>query len=62
MDNHVNRGLMTIEKDYMERALALASGGLFYASPNPMVGAVIVGPDGRIIGEGFHRRCGEGHA
>ena len=53
---------MTIEKDYMERALALASGGLFYASPNPMVGAVIVGPDGRIIGEGFHRRCGEGHA
>ena len=53
---------MTIEKDYMERALALASGGLFYASPNPMVGAVIVGPDGRIIGEGFHRRCVEGHA
>ncbi|MDE5635651.1 MAG: bifunctional diaminohydroxyphosphoribosylaminopyrimidine deaminase/5-amino-6-(5-phosphoribosylamino)uracil reductase RibD, partial [Muribaculaceae bacterium] len=29
--------------------------------PNPMVGAVIV-RDGRIIGEGYHRRCGEGHA
>ena len=31
------------------------------ASPNPMVGAVIVA-DGRIIGEGYHVRCGEGHA
>jgi diaminohydroxyphosphoribosylaminopyrimidine deaminase/5-amino-6-(5-phosphoribosylamino)uracil reductase len=29
--------------------------------PNPMVGAVIV-HDGRIIGEGYHIRAGEGHA
>lgn len=27
-----------------------------------MVGAVIVSGDGRIIGEGYHVRCGEGHA
>lgn len=27
-----------------------------------MVGAVIVDASGRIIGEGWHRRCGEGHA
>jgi diaminohydroxyphosphoribosylaminopyrimidine deaminase/5-amino-6-(5-phosphoribosylamino)uracil reductase len=27
-----------------------------------MVGAVIVSADGRIIGEGYHARCGEGHA
>ena len=27
-----------------------------------MVGAVIVSADGRIIGEGYHVRCGEGHA
>ena len=27
-----------------------------------MVGAVIVAADGRIIGEGYHVRCGEGHA
>lgn len=47
---------------YMRRALELARNGLGYASPNPMVGAVIVAPDGRIIGEGWHRRCGEGHA
>lgn len=46
----------------MSRALGLASNGELHASPNPMVGAVIVAPDGRIIGEGWHRRCGEGHA
>lgn len=47
---------------YMRRALELAAHGRGSTSPNPMVGAVIVAPDGRIIGEGFHRRCGEPHA
>lgn len=46
----------------MRRALQLARNGELHASPNPMVGAVIAAPDGRIIGEGWHRRCGEGHA
>lgn len=46
----------------MRRALELASRGEGNTSPNPMVGAVIVAPDNRIIGEGYHRRCGEGHA
>lgn len=50
-----------IDLRYMRRALRLARHGLGNTSPNPMVGAVIV-CDGRIIGEGFHRRCGEGHA
>ncbi len=45
----------------MRRALQLARGGWEHASPNPMVGAVVV-CDGRIVGEGFHRRCGEAHA
>ena len=45
----------------MRRAIQLARNGQFFASPNPMVGAVIVHND-KIIGEGFHRRCGEGHA
>lgn len=53
---------MKIDEQYMRRALSLARNGLFHASPNPMVGAVIVAPDGRIIGEGWHRRCGEAHA
>lgn len=46
----------------MFRALELARMGAGHVSPNPMVGAVIVAPDGRIIGEGFHRRYGEAHA
>ena len=47
---------------YMRRALQLARLGAGHTSPNPMVGAVIVGPDGTIIGEGWHRQCGQGHA
>lgn len=51
-----------VDERYMRRALQLAALGAGHTSPNPMVGAVIVGPDGGIIGEGWHRRCGEGHA
>lgn len=47
---------------YMRRCLQLARNGQQLAKPNPMVGAVIVSKDGRIIGEGYHVRCGEGHA
>ena len=50
------------DEAYMRRALELAALGEAHASPNPMVGAVIVAPDGRIIGEGWHRRCGGPHA
>lgn len=49
------------DKDYMRRAIALARQAGGFAAPNPMVGAVIV-KDGRIIGEGYHRKCGEYHA
>ncbi len=47
---------------YMRRCLQLARCGRENANPNPMVGAVIVSADGRILGEGYHVRCGEGHA
>ena len=53
---------MIIDERYMRRALQLAQQGAGHTSPNPMVGAVIVGPEGTIIGEGWHRQCGEGHA
>lgn len=53
---------MIVDEKYMRRALQLARQGAGHTSPNPMVGAVIVGPDGTIIGEGWHRKCGEGHA
>ena len=51
-----------IDEKYMRRALQLARLGAGHTLPNPMVGAVIVAPDGTIIGEGWHRRCGEAHA
>ena len=58
--------MMTEDEQYMSRCLQLARNGRQNAKPNPMVGAVIVVPqhDGgkRIIGEGYHVRCGQGHA
>jgi diaminohydroxyphosphoribosylaminopyrimidine deaminase/5-amino-6-(5-phosphoribosylamino)uracil reductase len=46
---------------FMKRALELASRSVGNASPNPMVGAVLV-HKGRIIGEGFHKEHGLAHA
>lgn len=46
---------------FMDRALELASRGVALASPNPMVGAVLV-RDGQIIAEGFHTYEGIRHA
>lgn len=46
---------------YMHRCLELAKAGEGRTAPNPMVGCVIV-CEGRIIGEGFHTRCGMPHA
>jgi diaminohydroxyphosphoribosylaminopyrimidine deaminase/5-amino-6-(5-phosphoribosylamino)uracil reductase len=50
------------ESDYMDRALFLAARGRGRTSPNPMVGAVVVAPDGVIVGQGFHERAGRPHA
>ena len=50
-----------VEEKYMARCIELARGGEGNTAPNPMVGAVIV-HKGKIIGEGFHRKCGEAHA
>ena len=49
------------DEKFMRRCIQLAKNGRQNAKPNPMVGAVIV-HNGRIIGEGYHVRCGEGHA
>ena len=53
--------MVEVEEKYMARCIELAKGGRGNVSPNPMVGAVVV-HKGRIIGEGFHRKCGEAHA
>ena len=49
------------DQEYMLRAIQLAQKGEGWTNPNPMVGAVIV-KDGRIIGEGYHKKYGELHA
>jgi len=51
----------TDDERFMARALELARHGLGLASPNPMVGAVVVA-DGRVVGEGWHRGPGTEHA
>lgn len=45
----------------MRRALELARRGLGDVEPNPAVGAVVAAA-GRIVGEGWHARCGGPHA
>ncbi len=50
-----------IDEVFMGRALELAALGIGSVSPNPMVGSVIV-HDGKIIGEGWHKKYGEAHA
>jgi diaminohydroxyphosphoribosylaminopyrimidine deaminase / 5-amino-6-(5-phosphoribosylamino)uracil reductase len=49
------------DEAWMARAVVLAEGGRGTASPNPMVGAVLV-RDGRAVGEGFHAAPGRPHA
>ena len=46
---------------YMSAALDEAEKGVGHTRPNPPVGAVVV-KNGRIIGRGYHARCGEDHA
>lgn len=45
----------------MGRALQLAARGLYTTDPNPRVGCVLV-RDGKVVGEAWHQRAGEGHA
>jgi diaminohydroxyphosphoribosylaminopyrimidine deaminase/5-amino-6-(5-phosphoribosylamino)uracil reductase len=50
-----------VDESFMQRCLDLAGLGEGYTAPNPLVGAVLV-HDGRIIGEGYHKKYGEAHA
>ena len=56
MDSHIAN-----HQYFMQRAIQLAAKGLGRASPNPVVGAVIV-KDKRVVGEGFHAKTGGPHA
>lgn len=50
-----------IDEMYMQRCLELAQMAEGDTYPNPMVGSVIV-CEGKIIGEGYHRKAGTPHA
>ena len=50
------------DADLMQRALFHAARAAGATTPNPMVGAVAVSPDGVIVGQGRHPRAGEPHA
>ena len=52
---------MKINEKYIRRCIELARNGLGTTYPNPLVGSVIV-YDGKIIGEGWHKKSGESHA
>jgi diaminohydroxyphosphoribosylaminopyrimidine deaminase / 5-amino-6-(5-phosphoribosylamino)uracil reductase len=52
---------MTTHEFYMKRCIELAKNGLETTYPNPLVGSVIV-HEGKIIGEGWHKKAGEPHA
>ncbi|MEV8478466.1 bifunctional diaminohydroxyphosphoribosylaminopyrimidine deaminase/5-amino-6-(5-phosphoribosylamino)uracil reductase RibD [Streptomyces sp. NPDC051173] len=46
----------------MRRALELAVTALGRTSPNPVVGCVLLDPEGATVAEGFHRGAGHPHA
>ena len=52
---------MNLHETYLLRCIELAKNGFGTTYPNPMVGSVIV-YDGKIIGEGWHKKAGEPHA
>lgn len=61
MDKNRSISISEEQSAYMQRAIDLAKKGTGAVNPNPLVGAVVV-KDGRIIGEGYHRKYGELHA
>src|SRR3989344_9003575 len=46
---------------FMREALKLATKGMSWTNPHPMVGAIIVKED-KIIAQGYHHRFGDEHA
>ncbi len=54
--------LTDTDRALLQEALRLAGGGVALASPNPLVGAVVVDAQGIKVGEGFHTYDGVKHA
>lgn len=52
---------MKTDKEYMSMAIELALRAQGRTNPNPLVGAIVV-KDSRIVGKGYHKKCGTPHA
>ena len=50
------------DRVFMRRAVKLAEKGKGKTHPNPCVGCVVVNDKFQIIGEGYHKKCGQPHA
>lgn len=46
----------------MQQCIELAKNGAGNVSPNPLVGCVVLNPDGVIVSTGYHKKYGENHA
>ncbi|HEY6450325.1 MAG TPA: bifunctional diaminohydroxyphosphoribosylaminopyrimidine deaminase/5-amino-6-(5-phosphoribosylamino)uracil reductase RibD, partial [Candidatus Cybelea sp.] len=57
----LRRQLTPLDALYLQRSYELAARGIGNTSPNPPAGALVV-RDGRVVGEGYHRRAGVAHA
>ena len=55
-------GETVTDEEYMQMALDLAEKARGCTSPNPLVGCVIVNPEGQIVGKGYHHKAGQPHA
>lgn len=53
--------MQNIHEQFMHRCIELAKKAVGSTYPNPLVGSVIV-HEGKIIGEGYHKKSGEAHA
>src|SRR4051812_46752903 len=60
--DHTHHTPHTPSHDPMRSALALAAEAIGLSDPNPRVGCVIVGADGRVIGQGHTQEAGGAHA
>jgi len=58
----ISPAMTSSDESLMRRCVTLATRALGRTRPNPPVGCVIVTPDGRIVGEGYHPKAGEPHA
>ncbi len=52
----------TIAEPHLREAFLLAERGRGATAPNPLVGCVIVSPQGAVVGRGFHPQAGQPHA